>query len=71
MKENRTRLQVTLNKDTADGIAKIADMMGVTSSQLCAVWIGQFYATYERGFSAFENTLQKAITDIKKGGENA
>lgn len=61
IKDDKTRIQVTMSRAMADELKETADSIGVTTSQLCSVIIGQYLSTQRRSMDMVKNMLDDSV----------
>ena len=49
------KVQVTMNDNIVKRIDEYANMLGISRSSLCAVWIGQGLMSYDKSFKLIDN----------------
>lgn len=61
------KLQITVSDDMGKRIDRIADMVGVPRSSLCAVLIGQGIMSYEKGLQQIEKAGDAIVRSYDEG----
>ena len=64
------RVQVNLNENVVKRLDELANVMGVSRSALCAVWIGNSLLAHEKTYQSINDLTKQAINseDEKKEG---
>lgn len=61
------RVQINLSETMVEKVDKLAQMMGVSRSSLCSMFVGQNVITYEKTFEAINLAAKTNLVDDDNG----
>ncbi len=64
VKEEKTRIVVTVSEDMKNRLDKYADMLGLNRSSLCAFLLGQSVLSMDKAYGLLDQTAKLLQTEL-------
>lgn len=65
VKEEKTRIVVTVSEDMKNRLDKYAELLGLNRSALCAFLLGQGVLSMDRAYGLLDQTAQMLKTELQ------